>query len=71
MGDVATIENRFIGTVHNIKDAEVFVDLDLPYPWHNIVLGGDVNNGEVTSADALLIINELGRRLYSSAGTGS
>ncbi|TWU56617.1 Dockerin type I repeat protein [Rubripirellula tenax] len=39
--------------------------------WHNLLVPSDINNsGDVTASDALLIINELGRRAYSIATSG-
>ncbi|TWU48733.1 hypothetical protein Poly51_46350 [Rubripirellula tenax] len=39
--------------------------------WHNFIEPSDVNNsGGVTASDALVIINELGRRSFSTAPSG-
>lgn len=39
--------------------------------WHNFIEPSDVNNsGSVTASDALVIINELGRRAYSVRPSG-
>ncbi|MFK8110919.1 MAG: choice-of-anchor D domain-containing protein [Rubripirellula sp.] len=39
--------------------------------WHNILVPSDVNNnGGVTANDALVIINELGRRAFSTSPSG-
>ena len=39
--------------------------------WHNVIEPSDVNNsGTVTASDALIIINELGRRAYSVRPSG-
>ncbi|MGB7327218.1 MAG: choice-of-anchor Q domain-containing protein, partial [Rubripirellula sp.] len=42
------------------------VRIDATSGWHNVIEPSDVNNnGSVTANDALVIINELGRRSYS------
>ncbi len=66
MGETSIVDGRFIRSIENIDTADS-IDADLSRPWQNIVQAGDVNNnGEVTSLDALAIINELGTRAFSN-----
>jgi predicted outer membrane repeat protein len=47
-----------------------FIQVDFGSPWQNLAQPSDVSNdGAVTAVDALRIINELGRRLFSDSGT--
>ena len=70
MGDPSTVDGRFIRAVNNIAGGGESFQIDLPHAWQNVIRPGDVNNsGEVTSGDALVIINELERRLFSDAVT--
>ena len=61
----------FIVTADNsVSGGGEAIEAQVPHPWQNILRAGDVNNsGTVTALDALQIINELGRREFSSAGT--
>lgn len=50
----------------NVVTRGTFVQVDFASPWQNLVRPGDVgNDGNVTANDALRIINELGRRIFS------
>jgi hypothetical protein len=60
---------QFIRVVVNQIGAET-VEVHGPSVWQNPLEASDVNsNGEVTAGDALVIINELGRRLFSDANS--
>jgi hypothetical protein len=49
-----------------VRLADTFVQVDFASPWQNLAQPSDVNNdGNVTSVDALRIINELARRVFS------
>ena len=44
------------------------IQASVPHPWQNFLRPSDVNNdGSVTALDALVIINELARNLYSNS----
>ncbi len=62
----------FIGsTLREITLSDTFIQTDFGSPWQNLATPSDVNNnGSVTANDALVIINELGRRSYSDQTTG-
>jgi predicted outer membrane repeat protein len=61
------IGGEFVQTVTNQETGEVVL-VRLPGSWQNPIETSDVNNnGTVTAGDALVIINELGRRLFSNA----
>ncbi len=48
------------------------IQADLPHAWQNFIRFGDVNNdGSVTAADALRIINELAWRIHSDPDTNA
>ncbi len=54
----------------NVVTLGTFVQVDFGSPWQNLAQPSDVNNdGNVTAVDALRIINELGRRLFSDPDT--
>ncbi len=64
------VNTQFVLTITNQVTSEV-VQYNSAAPWQNPIQASDVNNsGTVTVNDALVIINELGRRLFSDA-TGS
>lgn len=66
MSETRFANNGFIRTITNQIDSDLSIDLDRERPWQNVVQASDVNNnGEVSSADALRIINELGRNEFS------
>ena len=70
MGPTTVTGGKFLRSATNLRGSEV-VDLDFLRPWQNVVRASDVNNnGDVTSGDALRIINELSRREFSDAETG-
>ncbi len=72
MGGTSIVDGHFIrSVVRSPVDGGVeTLQTDLPHAWQNVVKVGDVNNnGEVTANDALVIINELGRRSFSDAST--
>ena len=70
MGSTAIVDGRFVRSITNVAGGAETIDTELPYAWHNLVKAGDVNNnGEVTAIDALVIINELGRRRYSDTSS--
>jgi hypothetical protein len=63
------INDRFLRVVRHAIGNQI-VQLDFPHPWQNPLDPSDVNaDGNVTAADALRVINELGRRAYSDATT--
>jgi hypothetical protein len=60
---------NFIRVATNQVTGEI-VEVDGPADWQNPIEPSDVNNdGEVTAGDALLIINELDRRMYADPDT--
>lgn len=60
---------QFLLTITNQQTSEV-VQYASATPWQNPIQASDVDNGgTVTAGDALRIINELGRRLYSDGDT--
>ena len=62
---------RFYLTANNSAAGGVTaIEADTPHVWQNFIRFGDVNNdGRVSAGDALRIINELGRRVYSDRDT--
>lgn len=69
MGLAETIGGRLVRSVIRDDDTTGF-RIDAPALWQNVIAPGDVDNsGGVTAADALRIINELGRREYSDRDT--
>ncbi|QDT06482.1 Dockerin type I repeat protein [Rubripirellula lacrimiformis] len=51
---------------------DTFIQMDFGSGWQNISSPSDVNNnGTITANDALVVINELGRRAYSDANGGT
>ncbi len=63
----------FFGQAFSITAiSETFVQTDFGSGWQNLATPSDINNnGQVSANDALVIINELGRRAYSSSPTGT
>ena len=69
MGDETRFDGRLIQTITNVISGET-LEVEYLEPWHNLIQSSDVNNdGAVTSIDALMIINEIHRRQYSSRFT--
>lgn len=53
-----------------VRLSDTFLQVDFTSLWQNLAQASDVNNdGEVTAADALRIINELSRRSFSDPVT--
>lgn len=69
MGLAETIGGRLVRSI--IRDDETTgFRIDAAALWQNVISPGDVDNsGGVTAADALRIINELGRREFSDRDT--
>ena len=66
MGQTSIVSGSFIRTIVHTDGTELQVDL--PRPWQNLVQINDVDNGGMTTPlDALIILNELGRRQASGA----
>ena len=66
MGATFVQDDVFFRRVTSIAGGGEELVLQAPFGWHNVVQPGDVNNdGQVTAADALRVINELGRRAFS------
>jgi hypothetical protein len=68
MGGTSIVDGRFLRSVVRRQGAggNQLLQVDLPRAWQHLIRVSDVNNnGTVTSGDALLIINELARRLFS------
>ncbi|MDG2224596.1 MAG: choice-of-anchor Q domain-containing protein [Rubripirellula sp.] len=58
-------DGEFLLVIDN-ETSNAFVELVTPNPWQNPLDPSDIDNGgSVTAGDALLIINELGRRGFS------
>ncbi len=69
MGLAETIAGRLVRSIVRDDETSGF-RIDSPAAWQNVVSPGDVDNsGNVSAADALRIINELGRREYSDRET--
>ncbi|MGB7325692.1 MAG: right-handed parallel beta-helix repeat-containing protein [Rubripirellula sp.] len=63
---MGTPEVVFGTAFRKISLSDTFIQTDFGSGWHNIASPSDVNNnGSITANDALVIINELGRRTYS------
>ncbi len=64
---LVTANNSFIVTANNsVAGGDAVVESQNPRPWHNFVQASDVtNDGKTTAIDALVVINELGRRAFS------
>lgn len=63
------VAQRFLQVATHTETGQV-VQVDLPGLWQNPIESSDINNdGRVTAADALQVINELGRRTFSDAAT--
>ncbi|TWU60761.1 hypothetical protein Poly51_10420 [Rubripirellula tenax] len=55
-----------------ITRSDTFIQTDFGNGWQNLANVSDVNNsGTVTANDALVVINELGRRAYSNRNGGA
>lgn len=71
MGNTETVGGRFLRSIVNLAGVTQTIQVDLPTAWQNVVQASDVNNnGEISSVDALVIINELSRRVFSSSADG-
>ena len=70
IGNPTTVGGQFaIELTHNPSSNTIIASLGAQ--WQNPIETSDVNgSGDVTAIDALLIVNELGRRAYSSDGNG-
>ncbi|TWU48479.1 choice-of-anchor Q domain-containing protein [Rubripirellula reticaptiva] len=64
---MGTPEVIFGTAFRKISLSDTFIQTDFGSGWQNIANPSDVNNnGSITANDALVIINELGRRSYSN-----
>jgi len=69
MSDPIENNGTFVLTASRVGSGET-IQAELPRAWQNFLRAGDVNNdGNVTAADALRIINELSRREFSDSDT--
>ncbi len=69
MGPTSISNNTFVRSVVKtpLDGGTETIQATLPSPWQNLVRVSDVNNnGDITAGDALVVINELGRRLFSN-----
>ena len=66
LSDPVIRDGNFMLTAHNINGGNEAVEFESRHPWQNFLQKGDVNNdGVVSAADALRIINELARNEFS------
>ena len=71
MGPTSVNEGRFLQSLINVSGVTDTIEVDSASPWRNLVNPLDVNNnGEVSSNDALLVVNELFRARYSDRSSG-
>ena len=69
IGNASIVDGKFLRQLTHPLIAGV-INVDIPFVWHNLINGLDVNNsGTVTPGDALEIINEFDRRSRESLGT--
>jgi hypothetical protein len=66
MSKPIVLDGQFILTTTNQVSGEM-IEASVPHPFHNLVTAADVNNdGVLTPSDALTIIDEIARRLFSN-----
>ncbi len=69
MTDPSVRDGVFFQQATNLLSGER-IEADVPSPWQNLIQASDVDNsGDVSARDAILIINELGRRSFSDPDT--
>ncbi len=66
MTDPIVVDDQFQVTATNQESGGEKIQALIPHAWQNLLVPSDVtNDGVVTARDALVIINELGRNLFS------
>ena len=67
MSEPTVVNGKFFPVAQSLTDAARVVG-DMMRPWQNFVENSDVNNdGRVSGSDAIRIINELARRVFSDS----
>ncbi len=71
MSEPQTVVGEFLLSATNVATGIEAIRVQTPNRWSNFVNPSDINNnGDVTAGDALEIILELNRRLYSDTTSG-